>query len=118
MPVLATIAPVLLFSNYRADAPENEAETALKQFRELAKLFQREAAAEAEIARWFAQIDAYGDAVRKAFGFVSSNSSYPLFQSHNAFLFIRLTLLRTGSCGAWEWRSRSLGLQAPMASRR
>jgi len=43
--------------------------TALKQFRELAKLFQREAAAEAEIARWFAQIDAYGDAIRKAFGF-------------------------------------------------
>ena len=69
MPVLATIAPVLLFSNYRADAPENEAETALKQFRELAKLFQREAVAEAEIARWFAQIDAYGDAIRKAFGF-------------------------------------------------
>ena len=106
MPVLATIAPVLLFSNYRADAPENEAETALKQFRELAKLFQREAAAEAEIAQWFAQIDAYGDAIRKAFGFVPQIQVIRFSSLTTLFVYTPNSIA--------DWVVRRMGMAQPL----
>ena len=106
MPVLATIAPVLLFSNYRADAPENEAETALKQFRELAKLFQREAAAEAEIARWFAQIDAYGDAIRKAFGFAPQIQVIRFSSLTTLFVYTPNSIA--------DWVVRRMGMAQPL----
>lgn len=106
MPVLATIAPVLLFSNYRADAPENEAETALKQFRELAKLFQREAAAEAEIARWFAQIDAYGDAIRKAFDFAPQIQVIRFSSLTTLFVYTPNSIA--------DWVVRRMGMAQPL----
>lgn len=65
---LETIAPVLLFENYRADSPAGEAETAIAQFGELAKLFGREAQAEAEVARIESGLQELGRKVREAFG--------------------------------------------------
>ena len=59
---------MLLFENYRADSPAGEAETALAQFRELAKLFGRQAQAEAEVARIESGLAALGRRVHEAFG--------------------------------------------------
>lgn len=62
------IAPVLLFENYRAESVEGEAETAIAQFRELAKLFRAEDRAESEIARIESGLAELGEKVKNAFG--------------------------------------------------
>ena len=62
------IAPVLLFENYRAESVEGEAETAIAQFRELAKLLRAEDRAESEIARIESGLAELGEKVKNAFG--------------------------------------------------
>ena len=68
LPQLKGVAPVLLFENYRAESAEDEAETAIAQFRELGRLFRAEARAEAEIARIEAGLGELRDKVKRAFG--------------------------------------------------
>lgn len=68
LPQFSELAPVLVFENYRADAPQGEAETAVAQLRELGRLFGREAEAEAVVKRIDAGLHELGARVRAAFG--------------------------------------------------
>ena len=68
LPQFSELAPVLVFENYRADAAQDEAETALAQLRELGRLFGKELEAEAVAKRIDAGLQELGANVRAAFG--------------------------------------------------
>ncbi len=64
---LRAAAPVLCFENSRADAPLGQAETAMAQFRDLAKLFHREKEAERVLAAIEAELSLWRKRLAKAF---------------------------------------------------
>ena len=68
LPQFSELAPVLVFENYRADARQGEAETAIAQLRELGRLFGKEAEAEAVVKRIESGLQELGAKVRSAFG--------------------------------------------------
>lgn len=68
LPQFSELAPVLVFENYRADAPQGEAQTEIAQLRELGRLFGREAEAEAVVKRIETGLQELGAKVRAAFG--------------------------------------------------
>lgn len=69
VPVLSKMAPVLLYENYRADGP-NQAETAIAQFQEIARITRREAQAAAVLSRIHEDMKSWGNRLRAAFGTV------------------------------------------------
>lgn len=66
--VLRGIAPVLCFENHRAANPLGQAETALAQLFELARLFGREARARAIAGEIEEKLALYGREIHEAFG--------------------------------------------------
>ena len=105
-PTLESIAPVLLYGNFRADAPENEAETAIRQFRELARLFGREAWGEAEVARWLSEVDRMGQRIHEAFG------GAPQVQVIRFSSLTTLFVYAPNSIA--DWVIRRMGLRQPL----
>lgn len=70
LPTFSKIAPTLYFENYRADAPKNEAITAIDQFYTIARVLNREVAAHQLIDDIFAGIGDLGHRIKRAFGFM------------------------------------------------
>ena len=105
---LGAIAPTLVFDNSRADAPQGEAETAVAQFRELGRLFGRQAQVEARLARIDAELDALKKRLEAVFPTLPSVQVIRFSTLTTAFIYTPNSIT--------DWTVRRLGMRQPLTA--